>query len=173
MSALAYFLTFTTYGTWLHGTEKGLGSVDRHSNMYGHDYVAPDAQRAAQSHEMMSQPMFVMSEPERRIVCDAIVSLAYEKQWNLLAVHVRTNHVHAVIRAHRDPGRILSEFKARASKELTLAGFDDVTRKRWTRHGSTIHLFDETAVQIKIRYTLHQQGSPMARFPDTQEPRTQ
>jgi hypothetical protein len=26
---LAYFITFTTYGTWLHGTAKGNGSVDR------------------------------------------------------------------------------------------------------------------------------------------------
>ena len=153
MTALAYFLTFTTYGTWLHGTEKGLGSVDRHSNVYGHDFVTPDPQRASQSQERMSQPIFVLSEPERRIVCEAIVSLASERQWNLLAVHVRTNHVHVVIRAEREPSRILSEFKARASKDLTLAGFDNVTRKRWTRHGSTIHLFDETVGSTKDSIT--------------------
>ena len=30
---LAYFLTFTTYGTWLHGREEG--SVDRDNHVFG------------------------------------------------------------------------------------------------------------------------------------------
>ena len=33
--ALAYFITFSTYGSWLHGTKKGMGSVDREHNEYG------------------------------------------------------------------------------------------------------------------------------------------
>ena len=88
--ALAYFISFSTYGIWLHGTSKGKGSVDR------------------------------------------------------------------------DPGRVMSDMKAQASRALTRAGFDDAARKRWTRHGSTLHLFDEATLADKIDYTLNRQGPPMA-----------
>jgi len=37
---LAYFLTLRTYGTWLHGDERG--SVDAKHNCYNTPYTAPD-----------------------------------------------------------------------------------------------------------------------------------
>jgi hypothetical protein len=67
-----------------------------------------------------------------------------------------------VVQTDRDAGRAMSDMKARASRALTLAGFDNATRKRWTRHGSTLHLFNQAAVADKIDYTLHRQGTPMA-----------
>ena len=163
--ALAYFITFHTYGTWLHGTSKGKGSVDREHNQYGAEFVAPDAQREAKSRDQMAQPPYVMSSPgEREVVCDAIVSLCRQRGWRLLALHVRTNHVHAVVEADRDPGRVMSDMKARASRELTRKGFDDATRRRWTRHGSTLHLFEEASVTDKIDYTLNRQGAMLAHY---------
>ena len=160
--ALAYFITFSTYGTWLHGTSKGKGSVDREHNQYGMPFVEPDALREAQAHEQMKQPAYRMEADEREIVRDAIVKLCREKGWQLLALHVRSNHVHVVVAAERDPGRVMSDMKARASRALTRAGFDDAERKRWTRHGSTLHLFEEATVADKIDYTLNRQGTPMA-----------
>jgi hypothetical protein len=49
--------------------------------------------------------------------------MAAERGWQLLAAHVRTNHVHVVVQAERDPGRLMCEIKARASRDLTRAGF--------------------------------------------------
>ena len=77
-------------------------------------------------------------------------------------MHVRSNHVHVVIGADRDPARVMSDLKARASRNLTRAGFGNVQLKRWTRHGSTQHLFREKDVDAKIRYTLDEQGERMA-----------
>lgn len=163
--ALAYFITFHTYGTWLHGTCKGKGSVDREHNQYGAEFVAPDARREAEAREDMAQPPYVMrSAEERAVVCDAIVSLCRHRGWRLLALHVRTNHVHAVVGTDRDPGRAMSDMKASASRELTRTGFDDATRRRWTRHGSTLHLFNEEAVADKIDYTLNRQGAMLAYY---------
>jgi len=54
---------------------------------------------------------------------------------------------------------------------LTRAGFDNAERRRWTRHGSTKHLFRPEEIQDKINYTLNQQGERMAYY-DAQEPRT-
>jgi REP element-mobilizing transposase RayT len=172
--ALAYFITFTTYGTWLHGSAKGKGSVDAEHNVFGTPFVAPDAVREQQAREAMIQPPYVMGPAEREIVCQAIVQLAKDRGWNLLAAHARSNHVHVVISADRDPGRLMSDLKGRASRDLTLAGFDNAERRRWTRHGSTLHLFREEEVEAKIRYTLDEQGERMAWYDwrTQQEPRT-
>jgi REP element-mobilizing transposase RayT len=168
--ALAYFITFSTYGTWLHGSAKGMGSVDVEHNAYGSPYVAPDAERECHERETMAQAVYVMDAPRRAVVCDAIVRMAQEKGWRLWAVHVRSNHVHTVVTADREPGRLMSDLKARASREL--AGLDERDRRRWTRHGSTKHLFEWAQVEEKIDYTLYAQGPPMALYDGTEEPYT-
>lgn len=161
--ALAYFITFSTYGTWLHGTAKGSGSVDRRHNVYGTPFIPPDEGREERAARRMTGPPYVLGETARTIVRDAIVALCREKNWTLLALHVRTNHVHVVLSAEREPGRLMSDLKARASRELNRSG-TDANEKRWTRHGSTRHLFDDTAVAAAVAYTLDEQGSPMALY---------
>ena len=166
---LAYFITFTTYGTRLHGNENG--SVDRDHNAYGTPFLAADLEREQSERAAMAQAPYVMSARERDIACKAIVDLAADRGWQLLAVHVRSTHVHVVIRTEeRDPGRTMSDIKARASRDLNQAGFDGPSRKRWTRHGSTRYLFREEDVEAKIRYTLDEQGERTAWY--AQEPRT-
>ena len=169
---LAYFITFSTYGTWLHGTSKGKGSVDREHNQHGTPFVEPEASWEARSPGDTKQAPYTMRDREREIVRDAIVALCRAKAWKLLAVHVRSNYVHVVIAVDRDPGRVMSDMKAQASRALTRAGFDDAARKRWTRHGSTLHLFDEALEDDKIDYTLNRQGAPMAIY-DVRDSRDQ
>jgi hypothetical protein len=158
--SLAYFITFSTYGTWLHGNAKA--SVDDEHNVYGTPFLEASGDREQQARATMVQPPYVMTEAEREIVCNAIVNLARDRGWQLLAVHVRTNHVHCVISAERDPDRVMSDMKGRASRDLTLAGFDRAERRRWTRHGSTRHLFHEDEIPAAIHYTLDEQGDRMA-----------
>ena len=163
--ALAYFITFTTYGTWLHGNTKG--SVDDEHNVYGTPFLEPDAQQKRRAREAMAQPLYVMSAEEREIACKAMVELARDRGWDLLALHVRSTHV---LSAERDPQRLMSDLKGRASRDLALAGFDDAKRRRWTRHGSTRHLFRQEEVDAAVRYTLDGQGEPAAWY--SKEPRT-
>jgi REP element-mobilizing transposase RayT len=116
--------------------------------------------------ELMTQPAYVMDAPRRKVVRDAIVDLCRAKDWDLLALHVRSNHIHVVVSANRDPGRLMSDLKARASRELNrhegaAHEVSGVPRKRWTRHGSTLHLFEPAKVQEKIRYTIDDQGKMM------------
>ena len=161
MMPLAYFITFSTYGTWLHGSDKGEGSVDRNHNVYGTPFLAPDPVRRERAARRMTDPPYVLHETARTIVRDAIVELCEEKHWTLLALHVRTNHVHVVLAGDRKPDRLMSDLKARASRELKRQG-ENSRLKRWTRHGSTRYLFDETSVEAAVEYTLDEQGPPMA-----------
>lgn len=142
--------------------------MDREHNQYGAPFVKPDPQRERWARVAMTQPAFVMSPPEREIVCQAFVELAKERGWQLWAAHVRSNHVHVVLSGEGNPDRIMSDLKGRASKNLNNAGFDSAERKRWTRHGSTRLLFSEEKVEERIRYTLDEQGTRMAWY---EEPR--
>ena len=116
--ALAYLITFTTYGARLHGSHKG--SVDDEHNVYGTPLVAGDPNREHLSQMKMTDPAYTLRPVERDIVCKSIVDLCSERHWVLTAVHVRSNHVHVVVSAERAPERVMSDLKARASRDLSL-----------------------------------------------------
>ncbi len=161
---LAYFITFTTYGTWLHGNPPG--SVDREHNQFGTPVLPPDATRHAETREQLRQAPYVLDPKRRMVVRDAIVEECRFRGWTLRALHVRSNHVHLVVTAERTPEFVMRSCKAHASQCLTKAGLENRERKRWTAHGSTIYLWNEANVADKVDYTLNRQGEPMARFPD-------
>jgi hypothetical protein len=54
--ALAYFLTFTTYGTWLPGSAKGKGSVDHEHNVHGMPLSNPTLRASNMLANLWSSP---------------------------------------------------------------------------------------------------------------------
>src|ERR1700716_1940374 len=98
---LAYFLTFTTYGTWLHGQSPG--SVDDEHNAVGSKFVAPNPKRLAGNRDQMTQKPYPLDSRRRKIVRDAIIEECRFRGWALHALHVRCNHVHLVVTAEREP----------------------------------------------------------------------
>jgi len=164
---LAYFISFTCYGTWLHGDERG--SVDCTQNAYGSDFLPSDNEAQAQIRSAMKDPPYLLDEAHRRVVLCAIVELAKTKEWELFAIHVRSNHVHIVVRSKQSIERAMNDCKAVASRDLNLAFPGERGRKRWTRHGSTRYLWTIEQLEQKIDYTLNQQGEPMERFPKPSE----
>ena len=87
-----------------------------------------------------------------------------QRNWSLLAAHVRTNHVHIVVEAEARPERVMNDLKAYASRCLNRTGLDGPARKRWARHGSTRWLWKREDVSAAIRYAVDGQGDPMAVF---------
>ncbi len=162
---LAYFLTFTCYGTWLHGDERG--SVDREHNVPGTPVIPPDAARHARERDNLAQLPYRLDEARRQVALHALCEIAQRKGWTLHAVHVRSNHVHLVVTADGPPERILNDFKIAVSRRLNQAFPTERDRTRWTRHGSTRYLWTEEAIAEKVHYVLEGQGEPMERYPNT------
>jgi len=156
---LAYFITFTTYGTWLHGRDPG--SVDELHNQFDTPFLQAASNREAKNRERMSQPPYLLDDQRRSIVRDAIVAECQFRDWSLLALHVRSNHVHMVVSAVADPETIMRMAKSHASRCLNRAGFESADRKRWTTHGSTRYIWNEKELEDRIIYTLDGQGEPM------------
>jgi len=160
---LAYFITFSTYGTWLHGDARG--SVDCEHNQVGTPWLAPDPERHLAGRGRMTQEPYVLDAPRRAVVRDAVVEACQFRGWRLLALHVRSNHVHLVVSAEAEPEGVMRVCKSRASRWLSEAGFDTPDRKRWTEHGSTKYRWTEEEVAAAVEYTLNRQGRPMAVYP--------
>jgi REP element-mobilizing transposase RayT len=158
--ALAYLITFSTYGSWLHGDERG--SVDREHNVFGTSWLEADFARHRVCRDNLADPPCLLDAARRGIVRDAIVEECAFRGWLLLALHVRSNHLHLVAQAAHDPDAVMRSCKSQASKRLNQAKLDQTDRKRWTKHGSTKYLWDVDAVTNAVMYTLNRQGEAMA-----------
>lgn len=165
---LAYFITFTTYGTWLHGRDPG--SVDRKHNLPGTPFLPADPEREAGQREALRQDPYFLDAPRRPIVLRTIREVADHRGWKLWAVHVRTNHVHIVVTVGARPEKVMSDFKAWASRRLREAFAEPADRDRWTQHGSTRYLNTEASLIEAIVYVLDEQGERMAWFDGRDEP---
>ncbi len=159
---MRYLITFACYGTRLHGDEAG--SVDRHHNSFGSRVLEPDSQRVMEERREMLDAPYSLNEAGRAAVLAAIRGHCAHRGWNLLAAHVRSSHVHAVVEAEARPERIMNAIKSYASRELNRLGIDGPERRRWARHGSTRWLWKDQDVREAIRYVIEEQGEPMAIF---------
>ena len=92
---LAFLLTFRTYGTWLHGDERG--SVDRLHNGVGTPYLSPDPRRAGTANARMRAAALELDENMRQCVEAALADQCAYRAWQIIACAVRSNHVHIVV----------------------------------------------------------------------------
>src|SRR4051794_35708079 len=112
----------------------------------------------------MTQKPYRLDAVRRQIVLKSLQEVCSRRGWTLLAAHVRTNHVHVVITAHRKPEQVMTAIKAYSSRALNEYALDCPDRRRWARHGSTRYLWTEDAVRTAIQYVVREQGESMAVF---------
>jgi REP element-mobilizing transposase RayT len=112
----------------------------------------------------MDQAPYVPDAARRARVLGSLDENCAYHGWTLLAAHVRSTHVHAIVDAEVAPEKVLGVFKGYASRRLSLSGFDAADRKRWARHGSTRWLWTDDDVHSAIRYVVDEQGEAMAVF---------
>ena len=155
----AYFITFSCYGTHLYGHESG--SVDRLHNKYGTPFLPPNESVRQKQEKRMKQPAYLIDNARAVIIMNAFKETSSYRQWNLLAAHVRSTHVHIIVQAKDKPKKVMNDFKSYASRALNRAGYEDNGRKRWSRHGSTRYIWEIEDLEKVVSYVLHEQGEPM------------
>lgn len=159
---LTYLLTFTCCGRHLHGAETG--SVDCEHNRPGTPVLRNDATFIASDRQLMDQPPYTLDSVRRDAVVSAIREVCVYRGWSLLAVHARTTHVHVVVEAETEPEKVMSDFKAYASRRLDAMALDPPHRKRWARHGSTRWLWRAEHISAAVQYVVSEQGEAMSVF---------
>lgn len=74
--------------------------------------VEADPQRVLAERQLMDQPPYSLDRSRREAVLSALLDRCTDRQWRLLAAHVRTNHVHLVVEADARPERIMNDLKS-------------------------------------------------------------
>lgn len=161
---LAYLITFRTYGTWLHGDERG--SVDRFHNRYRSPYIPPNAKWHRYNERRLRAEPLILRANQRKAIKEAIVETCRIRKWYLWAFNIRTNHVHTVVTANRQPEIVLNAFKANATRELKESGFWRHPFSPWVRKGSKRRLWNERSIARAIDYVLFGQGEDLPDFDD-------
>lgn len=154
---LAYFLTWTCHGTWLHGDPRG--SVDKTHNNRLSPVLPPDWERQSRELERLDSSPSLLSDAARQVVAQTIVRHCAIRGWKLIALNVRTNHVHVVVACGADvpPERAMDQFKAWSTRRLREAGLRDPDTRVWTEHGSTRWINSPESLASAVSYVVEGQ----------------
>lgn len=152
-----YLITIRTFGTWLHGDERG--SVDRHGkNIYGTPKIDPTPEFEASMSEKTEHKPFLLNKRARPVVEKVIREVCIYRGYLLHAVNVRTNHVHAIISAQLEPEKIINTLKSYATRKLRTEGLINEKTKVWSRGGSRQYLWKPKDLEPAMDYVLYGQG---------------
>jgi REP element-mobilizing transposase RayT len=148
--AIAYFHTWTTYGTWLPGDDRG---------WYCRDYGTqdPNSEIHFASRLRMTEHAVILN-PSQRIIVEAVVAEHCRfRNWILHAVHCRSNHVHVAVSAGEIPIKHPREqFKAWCTRRLKVTF---PTRQHWwTERGWDNYIDTDEELSEVVRYIVEGQG---------------
>lgn len=92
---------------------------------------------------------------------DGIRETCQIRRWDLWAINVRTNHIHAVVSVNCKPQNVLTAFKANATRKLREAGYWHCSGSPWAEGGSKRYLWTEEEVNDAVAYVQYVQGEPL------------
>ena len=154
---IAYFLTWTCYGTWLPGDERGWTKWRKGEQI-------PQRLLADWCREQMVEKPVLLDETQRAIVQETIARHCGIRGWHLHAVNCRSNHCHAVVTAASHDGeQVRDQLKSWSTRKLkehqrSLGGAEAKLREHWwTRKGSVRYLYDVESLEAAIMYTVEAQ----------------
>lgn len=157
---LAYFLTLSSYGSRLHGDERG--TVDRHTNSTGTSHLRRDDLRAAFERRIMVSGGFTFDAATRAALQTSFAETCQRRGWGLLALNIRMSHLHAVVAASvTSPEAAMQALKANGTRALREQVLIGPAQKVWSRHGSTIYLWETEHVESAMDYTMNRQGADL------------
>jgi hypothetical protein len=89
---VAYFITFHTYSTWLHGDERG--SIDRKGrNIPGTPMVPPDKALEQTERSRLKYPPIKINPEQKKLIDSTIREVIAHNKWaRSITPHLRSGH---------------------------------------------------------------------------------
>ena len=156
----SWLLTWTTYGTWLPGDERGFvgdvidpDAVRRNHNVHGTSHSADHSPLHAYAAAVLTGPPVMLNQAQAVAVADQLRETAGYRQWDLHALAIMSNHVHLVITVAEDvlSEKIQGDFKAWGTRRLD-RDWGKPNGSWWTEGGSRRPLRGDEAVARAIEY---------------------
>jgi len=166
-----WLITWTCYGTWLHGDVRGfVGNIrDRDGDYVVHNVPGtPYDSDIAALRSVVRQRM--TGEPVSLVQADADAMIrqyqetAHVRGWALQAASVMADHTHVVVAVPGDPepDAILETFKSWATRAVRKHRPLPGNGTFWTAKGSKRKLGDDGAVRTAVIYVVKKQAGPLA-----------
>lgn len=164
---IAHHLIWTLYGHWLSNDLRGSGSEavrDPKFAALGEVHLGRKPAALQPSREEIraffreAEPLlqfapFWVDEAKRQALADAIGEIVAHKPYTVWACAVHSNHVHMVVRRHRDDGRVIWKTIAEATR-ARLREFADVGEEHpvWAARPYAVFLHTPFEVRSRIKY---------------------
>lgn len=143
---LAYFVTWTVYGTFLQGDQRWWRSRQSRSE--------PPQPRLEQWHrDRLIHDVILLNAGHRRATKVEIHRLSEYRSWHLWVANARTNHVHVVVTAKEYSGKVVrDQLKANSTRALRKQYPIFVGRPVWTVGGDWKCINTEDDLERTILY---------------------
>ena len=162
---LAYLITFRTFGTWLHGDERGSVRRNRKSER-GSKYIDINIPLKETMRAQINSHPVLLDALQRKVADQAIREVCEVREHSLHAVNVRSNHAHSVISATCGPERLADTLKAYSTRRLRENGLITPDARVWARGRSRKYLWKPRHVEAAVAYVLYGQGDVQFQLDD-------
>jgi REP element-mobilizing transposase RayT len=147
-----YFITWTTYGTWLPGDARGW-----RKRRVGEQLPRPLLEQWCR--KQMKGETVLLSPTDRETVQTACREHCEFRNWELLAVNARSNHVHIVMIADESPKKVRDQLKANCTRCLRQQAEPLIAKRTWTRGGDVELLDSEDDIESVVVYVTEAQDT--------------
>ncbi len=113
---LAYHITVGTYGTRLHGDERG--TVDRRMNKPGDPIIGRAEEWEKLERSLLKFPPVILTEEQRRFIEGAVPAVCEKGGWVFVNCAARPDHVHVQLKGSADGKAIRRWLKTWLGQEL-------------------------------------------------------
>ena len=149
---LAIFLTWTTYGSWLPGDQRGW--VDRHDKSV---MQKSNPQLETSARILMKESPVILSTYQCDVVRQSIYRTCSIRNWEIYALTVCYNHVHVLIScSDKNGSQALNILKAHCTRALKGQTNQAKRKYWWTRSGSVRYVYNKESLNAVIEYIENQ-----------------
>jgi REP element-mobilizing transposase RayT len=147
---ITYFITWTTYGTWLPGDSRGWRKWKKGEQQ-------PRPLLEAWCRERMKGKLVILNSEQRAKVEGVCHRHAEIRGWTIHAINVRSNHVHIVVTADAAPAKVRDQFKANATRVLRQETDPIANETIWTRGGDAEIVDGDNGLEQVVLYVTDAQ----------------
>ena len=139
---LGYFVTWTTYGTWLQGEEKGY--------VKGGKILPANPNLHKANIKSMANKKIILNNKQKEIVRETILNEIEKTGQKMLALAVCSNHIHIVLSYTGKPiEKTVGRLKNAARVALQKNGLE---ARVWSKGFDKKYCFDEKAFKNRVNY---------------------
>ena len=148
---IAYFITWTVYGTFLQGDPRGWRRCRKGSQL-------PEPLLSQWRRRRLKHDIELLDPPQRQAVNDEVHRLAAFRGWNVWTMSAGINHIHVVVTAFGYPGKkVRDQLKANCTRVLRESWPKFIDRPIWTVGGDWQCINTEEDLSQVIRYVSEAQ----------------